>query len=180
MDLRAKGLWSLKQIEACHDVVRRYARHTPSLEGNKAHAALEDAKRRLVRSRDAMIEANLRLVAHVAKKFGNQGLPFMDLVQEGNIGLMKAVEKFEVERGHKFSTYAYWWIKQAITRAIADKARTIRVPVHLLEKVRKAQKVARELELELGRKPRLEEIAEKSRLPVEVVADLFGSEPDGE
>ncbi len=145
------------------------------MRNNPAYKALGAAKRALDASRDAMIEANLRLVAHVAKKFCNQGLPYMDLVQEGNIGLMKAVEKFEHERGYKFSTYAFWWIKQAITRAIADKSRTIRIPVHLLEKVRKVQRVSRELEEQLGREPNVQEISEKAQLPLKAVAEILGS-----
>jgi RNA polymerase primary sigma factor len=121
-----------------------------------------------------MIEANLRLVAHVAKKFCNQGMPYMDLVQEGNLGLMRAVEKFEHERGYKFSTYAFWWIKQAITRAIADKSRTIRIPVHLLERMRKVQRAARELEDALGREPSAREIAAKIQIPLKAVTELLG------
>ena len=170
--------WLLQQIVVCWDSVQGLARETPALKDHPAFQALTDAKRRLDRSRDAMIEANLRLVAHVAKKFCNQGLPYMDLVQEGNIGLMKAVEKFEHERGYKFSTYAFWWIKQAITRAIADKSRTIRIPVHLLEKVRKVQRVSRELEEELGREPNAQEISEKAQLPVKAVAEILGSGPE--
>ena len=125
-----------------------------------------------------MIEANLRLVAHVAKKFCNQGMPYMDLVQEGNLGLMKAVEKFEHERGYKFSTYAFWWIKQAITRAIADKSRTIRIPVHLLERIRKVRRAARELEETLGREPSAKEIATRIHVSVKAVVDLLGPEQD--
>ena len=116
--LRAKQPWSMQQIESCHDMLRSYSKQSPELRQHKAYLSTLEAKSRLDRNRDAMIEANLRLVAHVAKKFSNQGLPYMDLVQEGNIGLMRAVEKFEHERGYKFSTYAFWWIKQAITRAI--------------------------------------------------------------
>jgi len=121
-----------------------------------------------------MINANLRLVAHVAKKFCNQGLSYMDLLQEGNIGLMKAVEKFEHRRGHKFSTYAFWWIKQAMTRAIADKSRTIRIPVHLVEKVRKVRRVSRELEKKLGRPPEPREIARQVQAPLKTVIGILG------
>jgi RNA polymerase sigma factor (sigma-70 family) len=174
---RKKQPWTLQQIEDCHDQLRSYLKEAPGLKKNKAYLSIVDAKRRLDRSRDAMIQANLRLVAHVAKKFCNQGLPFMDLVQEGNIGLMKAVEKFEHERGYKFSTYAFWWIKQAITRAIADKSRTIRVPVHLLEKVHKVQRASRELEKELGREPSPQEIADKAQMPLKVVVEILGSTP---
>jgi RNA polymerase sigma factor (sigma-70 family) len=175
---RAKQPWSMQQIESCHELLRSYLKEDPALRRSKAYISIVDAKRRLDRSRDAMIQANLRLVAHVAKKFCNQGLPFMDLVQEGNIGLMKAVEKFEHERGYKFSTYAFWWIKQAITRAIADKSRTIRVPVHLLEKVHKVQRAARELEKELGREPNAQEIADKIQVPLKVVTDILGPTND--
>jgi RNA polymerase primary sigma factor len=170
--------WSMQQIVLSYDALAAYARETPELRKNAAFKSLMEAKRRLDASRDAMIEANLRLVAHVAKKFCNQGLPYMDLVQEGNIGLMKAVEKFEHERGYKFSTYAFWWIKQAVTRAIADKSRTIRIPVHLLEKVRKVQRVARALEEELGREPNAQEISEKAHLPLKAVAEILGSGDD--
>ena len=174
-ELPAKKPWTLQHIEACYERLRGYERGNPDIKKNKAYLSTIDAKRRLDRSRDAMIEANLRLVAHVAKKFGNQGLPYMDLVQEGNIGLMKAVEKFEHERGYKFSTYAFWWIKQAITRAIADKSRTIRIPVHLVEKVRKVQRASAQLEKDLGRQPTAREIAKKIRLPVKAVAEILGS-----
>jgi RNA polymerase primary sigma factor len=177
--LPSKETWSLQQIEDCYDRLQSYRRGNPEIKTNKALVSAFDAKRRLDRSRDAMIEANLRLVAHVAKKFGNQGLPYMDLVQEGNIGLMKAVEKFEYARGYKFSTYAFWWIKQAITRAIADKSRTIRIPVHLVEKVRKVQRASAQLEKDLGRQPTAGEIAEKICLPVKAVAEILGSGDEG-
>jgi len=178
LKVKTREIWSLQQIVVCWESLQGLAREIPELRNHPAFQALTDAKRRLDRSRDAMIEANLRLVAHVAKKFCNQGLPYMDLVQEGNIGLMKAVEKFEHERGYKFSTYAFWWIKQAITRAIADKSRTIRIPVHLLEKVRKVQRVSRELEEELGREPNVQEISEKSQLPVKAIAEILGTGTD--
>ena len=175
---RTKPLWSLRQIEAAYDRLKAQSRESPALGRNSAYRSVLDAKRRLDRSRDAMIEANLRLVAHVAKKFCNQGMPYMDLVQEGNLGLMKAVEKFEHERGYKFSTYAFWWIKQAITRAIADKSRTIRIPVHLLERIRKVRRAARELEETLGREPSAKEIATRIHVSVKAVVDLLGPEQD--
>jgi RNA polymerase sigma factor (sigma-70 family) len=175
LNAKQREPWLLQQVVTCWESLQGLARETPALRNHPAYKALGAAKRTLDSSRDAMIEANLRLVAHVAKKFCNQGLPYMDLVQEGNIGLMKAVEKFEHERGYKFSTYAFWWIKQAITRAIADKSRTIRIPVHLLEKVRKVQRVSRELEEALGREPNVQEISEKAQLPVKAVAEILGS-----
>ena len=142
-------------------------------ETKEAVRHLDLAEEKVKRGKAELVEANLRLVVSIAKKYTNRGLQFLDLIQEGNIGLMKAVDKFEYKRGYKFSTYATWWIRQAITRAIADQARTIRIPVHMIETINKLIRTSRHLVQKLGREPLPEEIAERMELPIDKVRKIL-------
>ncbi len=145
----------------------------PISEFRRVYQTVARGERDSARAKKEMIEANLRLVISIAKKYTNRGLQFLDLIQEGNIGLMKAVDKFEYRRGYKFSTYATWWIRQAITRSIADQARTIRIPVHMIETINKLVRTSRQMLHEIGREPAPEELAEKLGMPLEKVRKVL-------
>ena len=147
--------------------IRNAIRIEKGLKHPKDAAAVADGQA----AKDELITSNLRLVVAIAKKYTGRGMLFLDLIQEGNMGLIKAVDKFDYKKGFKFSTYATWWIRQAITRAIADQARTIRIPVHMVETINKLIRVSRQLLQELGREPSPEEIAEEMKMPVERVRE---------
>ncbi|MDQ7782718.1 MAG: RNA polymerase sigma factor RpoD [Desulfomonilaceae bacterium] len=168
MDLVGKlehGLRRIERIQAEAGIDEEHLRD--------ALAKCQEGERVATRAKSELVQANLRLVVSIAKKYTNRGLQFLDLIQEGNIGLMKAVDKFEYQRGYKFSTYATWWIRQAITRAIADQARTIRIPVHMIETINKLIRTSRYLVQEYGREPTPEEIADKMEFPLEKVRKVL-------
>ncbi|MBR4619073.1 MAG: RNA polymerase sigma factor RpoD [Bacilli bacterium] len=174
-DVEVEDLTLTKDVKI-NDPVRMYLKEIGRINLLTSDEEFEYANRALEGDEEAkrmLAESNLRLVVSIAKRYVGRGMAFLDLIQEGNIGLMKAVDKFDPTKGYKFSTYATWWIRQAITRAIADQARTIRVPVHMVETINKLSRVQRQLTQELNREPTDEEIAEKLGIPVEKVREVY-------
>jgi RNA polymerase primary sigma factor len=164
-----------QQVETTTDALQLFLREAGRHTLLTAPQEVELAKRIErgdLAAKQRMIQSNLRLVVSIAKNYRNQGLPFLDLIQEGTLGLIRAVEKFDWRRGYKFSTYATWWIRQAVARALADKARTIRMPVHIVERMQKMSRAERTLWMELGREPTLDEIADEASLPIEQAREV--------
>ena len=160
-----KNIEEIKEIQAASEL--------PLSEFRRIVGTVQQGERSANRAKKEMIESNLRLVISIAKKYTNRGLQFLDLIQEGNIGLMKAVDKFEYRRGYKFSTYATWWIRQAITRSIADQARTIRIPVHMIETINKIVRTTRQIMSEIGREPTPNELADRFHMPLDKVKKVL-------
>ena len=161
----------LRAVNKLKDIEKETDLTIASIKDINRRMSIGEAKAR--RAKKEMVEANLRLVISIAKKYTNRGLQFLDLIQEGNIGLMKAVDKFEYRRGYKFSTYATWWIRQAITRSIADQARTIRIPVHMIETINKLNRISRQMLQEMGREPQPEELAERMQMPEDKIRKVL-------
>jgi len=165
--------WTFAELDRCCERLTTIGRGSSDFQIAKVRREVKRAKAQLDRSREEMVRANLKLVTHVAKEYSRTKAPDLDLIQEGNLGLLRAVEKYEHERGFRFSTYAYWWIRQAIGRALSDRSRTIRLPVHLGRRMRKVQKAAMALTEELGRDPTQAELAAETELPKSSIEEVF-------